>query len=470
MRFSFNNIGPIDTASLTLGDLTIIAGRNNTGKTYLTYALYGFLKEWWASPDAEDFFLGDPYRTLRSAQPGSHLPSVRTLVESLSASGEAAHAIDPAFLTQARDALVSHLARDFSVIRLPSVFSSSRTEFEGAQVAVDFAHPLPASLPGIVLPTSRKGHLDLEYQSGILRLRFSGGTAPPQRLSRVICRALHLLLCSQLPQPFILSAERLGISLFYKELDFAKSQLVDLLQKIGSKDEESHVSPFLIIDRSTSRYALPIKDNIDYTRGIPEARKRLGPLAEKKMFHGIRDMMDGEYKATADDISFKSRTRGPRRFEIPLHLASSSARGVSDLYFFLKYTAHDGQLLIVDEPESHLDTHNQIHLARLLSRIVRSGIKVLVTTHSDYLLKEINNLIMLGHVARKNGAVARKLGYDPEDALSQEAVKAYVAEDYSLVEAPIDQFGMEISMFDKAIDNINHTSHTLALELQNATD
>ncbi len=77
---------------------------------------------------------------------------------------------------------------------------------------------------------------------------------------------------------------------------------------------------------------------------------------------------------------------------------------------------------------------------------------------------------MLGHVARKNGAVARKLGYDPEDALSQEAVKAYVAEDYSLVEAPIDQFGMEISMFDKAIDNINHTSHTLALELQNATD
>ena len=29
---------------MELGDLTIIAGRNNTGKTYLVYTLYGFLK------------------------------------------------------------------------------------------------------------------------------------------------------------------------------------------------------------------------------------------------------------------------------------------------------------------------------------------------------------------------------------------------------------------------------------------
>ena len=29
---------------MELGDLTIVAGRNNTGKTYLAYTLYGFLK------------------------------------------------------------------------------------------------------------------------------------------------------------------------------------------------------------------------------------------------------------------------------------------------------------------------------------------------------------------------------------------------------------------------------------------
>ena len=44
MKFRFKNIGPIKEAELELGDLTIIAGRNNTGKTYMVYTLYGFLK------------------------------------------------------------------------------------------------------------------------------------------------------------------------------------------------------------------------------------------------------------------------------------------------------------------------------------------------------------------------------------------------------------------------------------------
>ena len=42
LTFTFKNIGPIKSADLELGDLTIVAGRNNTGKTYLTYTLYGF--------------------------------------------------------------------------------------------------------------------------------------------------------------------------------------------------------------------------------------------------------------------------------------------------------------------------------------------------------------------------------------------------------------------------------------------
>ena len=42
--FRFKNIGPVKDAEMELGDLTIIAGRNNTGKTYLVYTLYGFLR------------------------------------------------------------------------------------------------------------------------------------------------------------------------------------------------------------------------------------------------------------------------------------------------------------------------------------------------------------------------------------------------------------------------------------------
>ena len=46
MKFCFENLGLLDKAELDLADLTIICGENNTGKTYATYAIYGFLRSW----------------------------------------------------------------------------------------------------------------------------------------------------------------------------------------------------------------------------------------------------------------------------------------------------------------------------------------------------------------------------------------------------------------------------------------
>ena len=40
------NIGILKQAEFSLGDMTLICGENNTGKTYATYALYGFLQSW----------------------------------------------------------------------------------------------------------------------------------------------------------------------------------------------------------------------------------------------------------------------------------------------------------------------------------------------------------------------------------------------------------------------------------------
>ena len=46
MKISVENLGVLKQAEFELGDLTIICGSNNTGKTYATYALYGFLFDW----------------------------------------------------------------------------------------------------------------------------------------------------------------------------------------------------------------------------------------------------------------------------------------------------------------------------------------------------------------------------------------------------------------------------------------
>ena len=43
MRFGIKNLGPIKDANIEIGDLTIICGKNNCGKTYLSYTLFSLV-------------------------------------------------------------------------------------------------------------------------------------------------------------------------------------------------------------------------------------------------------------------------------------------------------------------------------------------------------------------------------------------------------------------------------------------
>ena len=56
MKITLKNLGVLKHAEFSLGDLTILCGKNNTGKTYATYALYGFLNSWreWVNVEVSD--------------------------------------------------------------------------------------------------------------------------------------------------------------------------------------------------------------------------------------------------------------------------------------------------------------------------------------------------------------------------------------------------------------------------------
>ena len=46
-------------------------------------------------------------------------------------------------------------------------------------------------------------------------------------------------------------------------------------------------------------------------------------------------------------------------------------------------------MLFIDEPELNLHPGNQRRIARLFARLSKLGIKVFITTHSDYIIKEL---------------------------------------------------------------------------------
>ena len=461
ITFRFKNVGPVTSAELELGALTVIAGRNNTGKTYLVYTLYGFLTMWdgWPGPathppNGESTATGD-------RSPGSIVTRIfKQFVEK----GEATVALDTEALNRERRVVMRALTRSFSEDALASVFNSPADAFERASLAVNLSSTAIRHHQPVEVSTRADGVLSVRHDGA--NVLVSGGVPGRKNQGAELFYAIQRLYLRFLfPElsldPFVLSAERFGISLFYKELDFTKNQLVDLLQKMGDRKKRDRL-PFLLIDEGLSRYALPIKHNIDYTRSIFDLRRQRSEVYDENLFNDVRRLMSGYYKASSENIEFRSVARTARRFAIPLHLASSSARGLSDLYFFLRHVARKNHLVIIDEPEGHLDTANQIQLARLLARMVRVGLRVLVTTHSDYLVKEINNLVMLSNPFAEKAEIVEKLGYGPDDCISPATVRAYVAENNGLTRCKVDKFGIDMPIFDETIDGINRVANDLA--------
>ncbi len=86
--------------------------------------------------------------------------------------------------------------------------------------------------------------------------------------------------------------------------------------------------------------------------------------------------------------------------------SSSMVSELAPLVLFLRGIVQPGDLLIIEEPEAHLHPAAQTKIAHTLARLVRTGVRVVITTHSEWLLQEISNLIRQGELKKleKNSA------------------------------------------------------------------
>ncbi len=84
--------------------------------------------------------------------------------------------------------------------------------------------------------------------------------------------------------------------------------------------------------------------------------------------------------------------------DIRLTRASSMVSELAPVVLFLRGAIDRDDMLIIEEPEAHLHPAAQTQMAVTLARMVRAGVRVVVTTHSDWLLKEIGNLMREGEL------------------------------------------------------------------------
>lgn len=433
MKFRLRNLGPIADAELELGKLTIIVGRNNTGKTYISYATYGLIRDWYSMCQmaVRERVISNPYKKYASFAPISF-------------------EITQKELNSFRSKAIPQISSHYSSKLLPVIFNTRGNELARATAEI---------VPSTFSLADWWGGVGSEYVSITRRdeklhvdLKRPDDDVDQETWERSWSEIMvYYLLSSPLwVDPRVFTSERLGISLFYKDLDYARSNLIHRMQT--ARGDLVH---FL---EGTSHVAQPVKDNVDFVRRVPELVKR--GFKSPHMEGSVEGIVGGVYHARNGDIRFSSSDASS--FDIPIHLASSSARSLCDLYFFFKHAALPGTLFIIDEPESHLDTRNQILVARLLARAVNAGLRVMITTHSDYLLKEINNLLMLGRDIPRKTEFMKRHNYAEDEFLQAEGVRAYVTAGGKLVECESNEYGLDLPLFDDTINQLNSTSWEIA--------
>lgn len=436
LKLHLENLGPIQSADIEISPLTIICGSNNSGKTYLSYTIYGLLKTWYKEIEFAE--LKD--KAEEFVQKGTVSIDLRKWIS------ENRDAVDVMLqdYTQGLDNLFSAPKGTFSKTKI-----TSETIFEFSD---DNEESLQSEITSL-------GRVKLETKNGFLIITSIDTEKNNNRLRAegfIGIWANVFAYSEYFPDPFISSAERLGISLFYKELDAHRNALVDTLMQL--KDGQKNFNPLKNIEKAVARYSVPVKDNIQFTRELDQIKKNKSFLQdeEEKIYTDIEKMLGGEYKINGEEILFKSKSR-TAPYTIPSYLGSSAVRTLSDIYFYLKHKASKGQLLLIDEPESHLTPANQIQMARIIARLVKSGINVFITTHSDYIIKELSNLICLNSNFSNKEKIIKTYGYKPTDKLDPKVVSAYIAKNGKLEECEVTAKGIEVKSFDEAIDQINST-------------
>ena len=85
----------------------------------------------------------------------------------------------------------------------------------------------------------------------------------------------------------------------------------------------------------------------------------------------------------------------PRGWEtaLPLTQASSMVSELAPLVLCLRNALDPGDLLIIDEPESHLHPAMQVAFTRRIAETVQAGVRVMLTTHSEWILEELGNTV-----------------------------------------------------------------------------
>lgn len=445
MKIVLNDIGALKGETvISPAALTVFCGGNNTGKTYAMYILWAILQ-----------------RRVRHI-----FGFAEELAVQLKAAGSIQLPLEE-FFTRHWHAIERGISAGLTE-RLPTIFSAPPANFKEARasVSVDIRKFFDLSgkrnFQGTFDPGEAARLLDvrLNKTGESPTLSITANNLPQSLIAELLSQFfIEMAIAPHAESAFLLPAERGGLNLFYPDLDAKNSALIRHLKR----DDLNPVELFK--DVMVAQYAEPIDAYIQFLRRAPRIARGEGSfhdqalILQKKIAH-VR------YKITKEGVITAKPYRSEA--ELGIHLTSSTVKNFYGLWAWLELQANPGDCLMIDEPELNLHPDNQRLVARMLVRLVNRGVRVVISTHSDYVVREINNMVMLGSDFPERAGLEARFGYDPDgqERLCAEQVAAYHFTDKCVDKAEVSsEFGIEIKSMDDAINRLNESNSAIYFAL-----
>ena len=460
LKLHVTNFGPIVDADIDLRPLTVFVGPSNTGKSYLAILIYalhrffsgvatgpnlGFRESTFRRSSIDDMTIEDANNMINWMI--EWLPTLNHDESYLTVPPPIANVIRPALaLQQFAPALPNDILRCFGMTGLGRIIrhgntpqtavvltkhaptnTSAANTFKYALVVniaaiddielvnADFHAEIPESVSLRIERNAIVPHLraDISHLSSLYTLSRSRSGLLNQEFGSLLADMVGSSIVAPLTRAaYYLPAGRTSLM---HQLRMMISSVVSSASHITFETQQVRpglsgvISDFLqqLINLDDVSHDLRVSD--------PDVSKRLEG-----------EMLGGAIRIDVPDVGIPVFTYQPKGWKEPMPLMNSSSM-VSELapvVLYLRHVVQPGDVLIIEEPEAHLHPGMQVEFIRQLAAAVRSGVRVMLTTHSEWVLEELANLVRLSDLPESH----REGVGDWDVALSPEEVGVWLFE------------------------------------------
>ncbi|ELS4795310.1 AAA family ATPase [Vibrio alginolyticus] len=460
MKLNISNLGRISEAEIELKDLTIICGPNSSNKTWLSY------------------LIGNMLTTIYTPIVNDDMPKeLDKFVTDLINKGESSINLDKARTVYLK--YLEAIIRD-SKDTLPNYFKADKDSLSELSFSLDIPSFSDQEILDYVWESSNGTYFSIKNNIITARLlpqnNLDSESNFESKYSDIAFSSILFIsgLASKYSfmKPHIVSSERTGALMFQMEMDRSTILIDEVMRSVGSLEIDPSDKKRLIGDlfeklyTIKSRLPIPVSMNVRDVRDIAKTKETQSTISQRHP--DVIDMLDkingGEFIIDDNEIKF---LQSENKQAFTISSTSSSIKSIFLIDLIIRHKLDPNEIILIDEPELNLHPDNQRLMARLLVRLINAGVKVLITTHSDFLIREINNSIALKNDFESKDSFIEKYELSESDILDGTRVSAYSVSDKGKVsEMTVGKYGIETLIFDNLINKANDFQDELLYNIE----